>query len=141
MNAPVKKRASLADAVPAWLAVLTWAVMIFWFSHQPSLTTNLGAWDFVLRKLAHMVEFGTLALLLWQAFGQHWRADRAALLAAALTALAYAASDEYHQGFITGRTASVRDVGFDLAGILIAVALASVWRRRTRSANKKRPSG
>lgn len=129
-NIPLRKRVSPAEAVPAWLAVIAWLGLIFWFSHQPSLTTNLGIWDFVLRKIAHMVEFGALTLLLWRALRQHWLGGRAPQVTAALAALAYAVSDEYHQSFIVGRTASVRDVGFDLAGILVALALVLGWRRR-----------
>lgn len=127
---PAEKRVSPAEALVAWLAVLSWLCLIFWFSHQPSLTTNLGVWDFFLRKAAHMVEFGALTFLIWRALRQHWLADRATLSLAGLAALAYALSDEYHQSFIVGRTATIRDVGFDLAGILITLALVLAWRRR-----------
>ncbi|MBQ7334855.1 MAG: VanZ family protein [Clostridia bacterium] len=71
-----------------------------------------------LRKLAHMAEFGTLGglifllLLTWQ--GRVWLQYVAALAATAL----YAGSDEWHQSFLNGRTASALDILIDLAGAL-----------------------
>ncbi|MHB1390826.1 MAG: VanZ family protein [Thermoleophilia bacterium] len=109
--------------------MLAWAGLIFYFSAQSSLSTGWGVWDYVLRKGAHMTEFGILALLLWRAIRQHLDAGRLAMTLAAAAALLYACSDEYHQSFVNGRTASVRDVGFDLAGILLAMAFsAAVYR-------------
>lgn len=138
MNAPAEKPASPADVLAAWLAVVAWLGLIFWFSNQPSLTTNLGAWDIVLRKTAHMVEFGVLTFLLWRALRHRWPAGWASLLPAALAALAYAVSDEYHQSFIVGRSATVRDVGFDLAGILVAVTVLLFWLRRQGLTGRRR---
>jgi len=113
-----------------WLAAAVWAALIFFFSAQPNLTTNLGIWDFILRKLAHMAEFGILCLLLWRAVRQHMVRDKLALVAAGLLALAYAASDEFHQGYVPGRTASIRDVLIDLAGIFITVSVVLSRRKR-----------
>ena len=36
-----------------WLPVVAWAAVIFAFSSVPASATGLGAWDHVLRKLAH----------------------------------------------------------------------------------------
>lgn len=38
----------------------------------------------------------------------------------ALIAILYACSDEWHQTFIPGRGGTIRDVGFDSLGVLIA---------------------
>ena len=43
--------------------------LIFFLSAQPDLNSGLGTWDTVLRKLAHMAEFGLLWLLWWRALG------------------------------------------------------------------------
>jgi len=66
--------------------------------------------------------FGILALLSWRALAgtTDWRRPWA--WAFALTVL-YAATDELHQGFVTGRHPSATDVGIDVAGALIGV-----WR-------------
>jgi VanZ family protein len=98
-----------------WLPVLVWAGVIFAFSSIPSLSTHLGTWDYVLRKLAHMTEYAILAVLLRRATGQ-------AGWAFALT-VAYAASDELHQTFVRGRHGSPIDVGIDAAGALIGLAV------------------
>jgi VanZ family protein len=105
--------------------------LIFFFSAQPSLSTNLGNWDLILRKAAHIAEYAILFLLLWRALRQHLAREQIALIFAALIALAYAASDEWHQTFVQGRSGKALDVGIDLTGILLAFLLAS---RRLRSA-------
>lgn len=112
-----------------WLAVAVWAAMIFYFSNQPSLSSGL-AWDYILRKIAHMAEFVALMLLLRGAIRQHGVREGRALAAATALAFIYAVSDEYHQSFVSGRTASARDVGFDLAGILAAVLIVKIFIAR-----------
>ena len=92
--------------------------VIFALSSQPDLNSGLGTWDTVLRKLGHMAEFGLLWWLWRRALG------RPAL--AATVALAYAATDEWHQWFVSGRVGSPLDWAIDAAGIAIAIAL---WAR------------
>lgn len=102
--------------------------LIFFLSAQPNLSSGLGSWDLVLRKGAHMAEFGLLALLWWRALGTRspWPG--------ALIAVAYAVTDEVHQSFVTGRHGSPVDVIIDAVGVVLAV-LVFQWirRRRTRS--------
>ncbi|MHB1325149.1 MAG: VanZ family protein [Thermoleophilia bacterium] len=109
---------SFQSAVLPWLAVIAWAVLIFYLSAQPSLTLNLGAWEMVPRKMAHMGEFAVLCLLLWNAVRQHGVAFARALMIAGAGAFLYAASDEFHQYFIAGRYGTPRDVAIDFIGIL-----------------------
>lgn len=110
-----------------WLAVAAWAGLIFYLSAQPSLSTNLGEWDYLVRKLAHITEYAILCLLLWRALRQHIEADRTAVILAVAISLSYAISDEYHQTFVAGRAGTALDVGFDLVGIML-VALIAVTR-------------
>jgi VanZ family protein len=97
--------------------------VIFAFSAQPDLSTGLGTWDTILRKAAHMAEYGLLWWLWWRALGH-----RHAAAAAAIT-LAYAASDEFHQSFVEGRNGSPLDVAIDAVGIAIAYAVAHRYGR------------
>jgi VanZ family protein len=97
--------------------------LIFFLSAQPDLGTGLEGWDFVLRKLAHMAEFGVLFLLWMRALG----VERAA--AAAAIAVAYAISDELHQTTVEGRHGSPVDVGIDALGVAIAWFAARRLRR------------
>jgi VanZ family protein len=104
-----------------WAPVLVWAVVIFTLSSIPSLSTGLGTWDLVLRKLAHLVEFAILGALLFRAL----RREPAAVALGA----AYAATDEIHQAFVTGREGSPFDWLVDVVGVAAGVLLLS--RRRS----------
>ena len=88
--------------------------MIFALSSIPSLGTDLGVWDTILRKCAHVTEYAILALLLYRALGRE--------LPAFLLGLAYAVTDEMHQRFVRGRHASPFDVAIDAAGLAARTA-------------------
>lgn len=101
------------------LAPLALMGLIFFLSAQPDLDSGLGVWDTILRKLAHFGVYGALTLL-W-VWALRPATARALPLAAAI-ALAYAATDEYHQSFVAGRTGSPIDVAIDAAGVIAALA-------------------
>lgn len=130
--------ASFQTAALPWLAVIAWAVLIFYLSAQPSLTLNMGAWEIVLRKMAHMGEFAVLCLLLWNAIRQHGVAFAWALMIAVDGAFLYAASDEFHQHFIAGRYGTSRDVAIDCIGIL-AMSLIIIRLRRKKTTRTGAP--
>ena len=98
--------------------------LIFALSAQPDLNSGLGTWDLILRKCAHMAEFGLLWFLWWRALGYGNRAIPAAI------AIGYAITDEIHQSFVDGRHAAVEDVLIDGAGVLIAIAVTHAVRSR-----------
>ena len=89
--------------------------LIFALSAQPDLNSGLGVWDTLLRKLAHMAEYG----LLWWL----WRRALGSTAAAAAITLAFAVTDEWHQTFVTGRHGTPVDWAIDAVGVLIAIAL------------------
>jgi len=93
--------------------------LIFFLSAQPDLNSGLGGWDTPLRKLAHMAAFGLLWWLWLRALG-----DRAAnVLPAVAITLAYAATDEWHQTFVQGRSGRPLDWLIDALGVGIAIAI------------------
>ena len=92
--------------------------LIFFLSAQPDLNSGLGTWDTILRKLAHMAEFGLLWLLWWRALGYRGKA------LPALIAIAYAVTDELHQATVEGRVGSPLDVLIDAAGVALAIVAA-----------------
>lgn len=106
-----------------WMAVLAWASLIFYLSAQPDLSTGLGSWDLLVRKIAHVGEFAVLTALLWFAISRHGAGLGRALLFAAPLAVLYAASDEFHQHFVQGRDGSPRDVAIDSLGAIIAALI------------------
>jgi VanZ family protein len=113
-----RRRPALLSAAARYLPPLALMALIFALSAQPNLSSGLGAWDLVLRKLAHMVAFG----LLWAL----WQRALRRPAAAALITLLYAASDELHQSGVEGRNGSPWDWAIDAAGVALAVL---AWRR------------
>ena len=105
--------------------------VIFVLSAQPDLSTGLGAFDLVARKLVHIAEYALLCFLWWRVLRLRLSARGAALAAFAIT-VAYAATDEYHQTFVPGRSGSPIDVGIDALGAgaaALALVRASTARR------------
>jgi VanZ family protein len=99
--------------------------LIFFFSHQPDLSSGLGVWDLIGRKIFHAAEYALLCFLWWRALAVAMPGAPTLLVAAALS-FAYAVSDEIHQTFIEGRHGSPIDVAIDSVGI----AAATLWIRR-----------
>ena len=117
--------------ISSWLPVGIWAGFIYYLSSIPSLNSGLGVWDFVLRKIAHVVEFAALAFLLIRAMVRTWpmRSRNWLIRIAAGISVLYAISDEVHQSFVPGRGPSVRDVVIDSVGVALAVI---IYRRKCR---------
>lgn len=133
-----------------WLPPLLWMAGIFSVSsdsgsaqHSSRMFVPLMHWlfplmaqariedfHFLLRKCAHLSEFAVLAVLMWRAIRhlvpnppQPWQWSQAAI---ALSIVAfYAASDEFHQSYVPGRTGQVSDVFIDTSGG--AIGLGLLW--------------
>lgn len=108
----------------------------------------LDTWTVVIRKGAHFTEYAILGLILALALSSYYNDKTGAgLLAtilrlktpliALLVGIVYAASDELHQLFVSGRSGQLTDVLLDscgvLAGVLFVCLLAqmkSVCRKR-----------
>ena len=73
--------------------------------------------EFLVRKTAHFTEYAVLSILVNLAF----RIRRRWLLI--IIPICFAVSDEFHQLFVSGRAASVRDVLIDSAGALFGLLL------------------
>jgi VanZ family protein len=112
----------VATRLRIWLPVVVWAGVIFAFSSVPHLGTDLGVWDTILRKCAHVTEYAILGLLLVRALGRETPAF--------LAGVAYAITDEIHQGFVSGRHASPVDVAIDSTGVLIGILVFAATKRR-----------
>jgi len=116
-----------------WLPPLLLMAVIFVFSDQPNLNSGLGTFDLVGRKLIHFGEYALLCFLWWRPLAIHFGPRRAALLAFLISS-GYAASDEYHQTFVEGRSGSPVDWAIDSAGAaLAALRLRAGARRRAAS--------
>ncbi len=82
--------------------------------------------NLALRKSTHVLVFGILAFLLVKSF----RKTRFPYLYAWLGAVAYAATDEWHQSFMPGRVASIVDVGFDGIGAFLFLVIFYFFQRK-----------
>lgn len=112
------------QTVIRWLPAVAVAALIFWLSSIPDLHVTHGWQEFVLRKGAHLVVYGLLALACL-------RGGRDLLLAFGLT-VAYAVTDEFHQSFVPGRVGAPRDVLIDAAGAAVALLLVGRMQRVRR---------
>ena len=108
-----------------WLPPLALMGLIFFLSSQPDLSSGLGAWDVLLRKLAHAGVYALLLLLWWRALSGTGP-DVRALVAAWLITVGYSAADEWHQSFVAGRHGSPLDVLIDAGG----ASAAALWVMR-----------
>jgi VanZ family protein len=121
-----------------WIATTTWAGLIFYLSTQKfgssfsegllkealgSVHWHVSAYTFeilhlLIRKLAHLTEYGILGLLLYSSLGWEpqisWNFRRMVLTLVIVAA--YSLTDEFHQLFVPGRGASLVDCGIDIAG-------------------------
>lgn len=118
-----------AGLVWPWLPVAALAVGLFWASSQSNLRFESDEfWDLVVRKAGHIAAYAVGTLLLWRAVARTTRLRPAWAWAVGI-ALAFAASDEFHQVFTKGREPTIRDVAIDAIGIATAVAIGLVARR------------
>lgn len=94
---------------------------------------RFGEFDFSVKKAGHMLGYALLAAAYWRGLGV--TRPRGVLLAW-LMAVAYAGSDEFHQSFSPGRSATFFDMGFDSLGALIGLWAANWFQFN----HKNRPS-
>lgn len=135
-----------------WLPVVLWMGFIFAMSsdlgsstHSSRIIEPIVRWikpdttpeqfefvHFILRKLGHLTEYAVLALLVFRALKHtlaqpldklSWQTVGIALLITA----SYAATDEWHQSFVPGRTAAIGDVLIDSSGGLLSLLIVLFW--------------
>ncbi|WP_201756865.1 VanZ family protein [Isachenkonia alkalipeptolytica] len=143
----MKKKLSLVTIGKAWLPVLLWMGVIFYFSHQPgdvsgdasgrivgAITSLLAAiipfieineemLHFLFRKGAHFGVYAVLGILSVRAFQISGYSGKRGLLYGWILATVYAGVDEYHQTFIPGRSGEVSDVLIDSVGAVTGIAM------------------
>ena len=134
-----------------WLPVILWMCFIFWMSTDTFSSQNTFSWiemllrflalkipshkmvfiHVLIRKAGHVTEYFVLGLLLFRTFrggstsSWSWRWP----LLAVIIVVLWAASDEFHQSFVSSRTASAVDVAIDTAGGILAQFIAFLWHR------------
>jgi len=81
------------------------------------VVSEIDWWDFFFKKTIHVFEYGILFVLLYRSLNNTSRIaiKKLAVWAFFLTVF-YAATDEFHQTFVRGRTGTLRDVLIDSSG-------------------------
>ena len=132
-----------------WVPVLLWMSFIFLMSTgtfsgentsliiepilhflMPSITPEkVDLIHGAIRKLGHVTEYFILGILLFRAFrcGSKELLSWRWALYSILVVVLYAASDEFHQSFVSTRTASLFDVGIDTLGGILAQGVSVLW--------------
>jgi len=142
-----------------WLVVLIWMGLIFFLSSQqaadsnqlstgiskfimglisgilPGLSPQVQWLNHIVRKNAHFIAYLILGLLQVNALYLNGKRGGKAFILALLISLLYAASDEFHQTFVPGRSGELRDVMIDTAGALTGIGtymlIRMKWRKET----------
>jgi VanZ family protein len=117
---------SAARLASLLLPPLVVMAVIFYLSAQQS-DADHGLIDLLLRKLAHVMEYAVLTIAWWRALrglGVSTQ-GRVVIALAVAVALAYAASDEFHQTFVDGRHGTPVDVLIDSIGMALAAVIAT----------------
>ncbi len=95
---------TIQKKVIRWGPTIVWAGVIFFISSLSTLPSpEIIWWDFVLKKSAHMIEYGIFYFLLSRS--TNWNKKPKNYWLPAFLAIIYALTDEYHQSFVPGRHA------------------------------------
>ncbi len=132
----------------AWLPAIMMMVIIYMFSAKPAVVSDgtsspianailcvfeamfgdidstkrfdfLQATNFVVRKIAHIMEYAILTVLISIPLRMHHIKNKSIFIIAFVTSVIYAGTDEFHQTFVEGRSGSLKDVGIDSIGVLL----------------------
>jgi VanZ family protein len=143
------KKHRILSTVPAIIIM----IVIFYFSHQEAAESSklsggiiynifsfverlfslelpveeriywLEILETILRKAAHMAEYGLLAAAVSFSFYVYEKRNSSLILWSEAVTVLYAATDEFHQLFVLGRSGQVSDILIDGIGALIGCIL------------------
>lgn len=118
----------LKKLIVYWLPIILWMGLIFFLSSFHKLQSDLPGWqDYVLRKIVHFLEYTVLCVLFFRNFRQTTNVTLVkALIFSVLLTIAYAASDELHQTFVSGRSGKPFDVMIDGLGAFFGLLFS--WK-------------
>ena len=90
---------------------------------QPGENLHIDTLTFLVRKLAHTMEYALLGF--WISFYLYQREyqRKRRFLQSLLTGFLYACTDELHQYFVPGRSCEFRDVLIDTNGVLLGTII------------------
>ena len=90
----------------------------------------IGTFQFIVRKTAHFTLYAVLgALSFLSVISYRSLKYRLRIFLSAGICLLYAASDEFHQLFVAGRSGEIRDICIDFCGSLLAITVLAILSR------------
>ncbi|MFW6074200.1 MAG: VanZ family protein [Chloroflexota bacterium] len=119
----------IAYSIPSIL----WMALIFALSSRQTLPPPPGVSFSTGAIIGHFSLYFVLTVLLAVAFSGALRPNAWAIFAAAVAASFYGISDEFHQAFVPGRSATLFDVIVDASGAFSAAAFILLASNRLRS--------
>ena len=118
-----------------WGPPAVWALAIFLVSAYPTGQASQIHWkDFIVKKSAHIIEYGIFAGLMYRALRSSGVRRENAGIYAIFVALIYGVTDEFHQSYTPGREPKVRDVVFDTIGAIASIY--SIWNLLPKAPGK-----
>ncbi len=121
-----KYRNIIIKTISLWVPVFLWAFVIFLFSSMPtSPVSQIRLADFMVKKSAHIVEYGVFTTLIYRALIASGIDKKKSGAFSVILAVFYAITDEFHQSFTPGRDPKVRDVFFDTIGSVSSIYV--IW--------------
>ena len=132
-----KKRVSL-------IILIIWMIIIFIMSsfdanassNQSGIIVNfisnlfhindIELLSFIIRKMAHFVEYFILGILLINCLINYNKK----LYLSYVIGILYASLDEFHQLFVSGRSGQVRDIIIDVVGLILGIILIRFVKKR-----------
>lgn len=112
-----------------WIPLIIWMIVIFilsssLFSSEATGEYIVGFWNSLARHMAHISEYLILFLLFYRALNSGLKEFKYSLTVnGTIGVFIYAISDEFHQHFVPGRHFRLVDLGYDLCGIVLGIAV------------------
>lgn len=134
-----------------WIALFFWLGFIFYMSAQPvyksnslsrsiaekfikiakkfspNIDTDIDRFNHYLRKMAHFFCYMVLGILAMKVLDEMGISGHKKVVIAFVLCVLYAVSDEFHQRFVPGRGAQVRDVIIDSIGAIVGIGISWLW--------------
>ena len=144
-------------AIIKLILIVLWMSVIFFFSAEPgdesAKTSNriiikiaetihhhtlsnvekekfIEKFSLTIRKLAHMIEYYILAVLIYLFLKEFYPIDKRLFILTMLLTALYAITDEIHQLYVPGRVGSIIDVLIDSFGALLGTLKCYSYKRK-----------
>lgn len=137
-SAQTKEESSAVSESLSYRMVSSTGHFFHWNLDEEQLKEIADTIEYFVRKGAHMTEYAVLSVLIFIWLGLWemilFRKCTIAFLASAV----YAASDEFHQLFVAGRSGRVSDVLIDSSGALLGVLLFVLFSKLVQMLKRRK---